>query len=185
MNTGNPISTQQPATAHRVEFFRLPPPGKRDPFFGLSRGWYYKAAAAGEIKMVAIRNRGAVRGVRLVAYDSVVDYVWRSMNAVKPASRHEPPPQPVAGHLVCSARLMLAHNQPLTRMNPMLSTELSRTALGLPPEDRLELARRLVESVVEPAPLTDAVKEGIRRIEDIATGRVTGLSEDQYRAAMR
>jgi hypothetical protein len=83
MNTGNPISTQQPATAHRVEFFRLPPPGKRDPFFGLSRGWYYKAAAAGEIKMVAIRNRGAVRGVRLVAYDSVVDYVRRCMGAVK------------------------------------------------------------------------------------------------------
>lgn len=67
----------------------------------------------------------------------------------------------------------------------MLSAELARTALGLPPEDRLELARRLVESVVEPAPLTEAVKDGIRRIEDIATGRVVGLSEDQYRAAMR
>jgi hypothetical protein len=26
------------AAAHRVEFFRLPAPGKRDPFFGLSRG---------------------------------------------------------------------------------------------------------------------------------------------------
>lgn len=67
----------------------------------------------------------------------------------------------------------------------MLNTELSRTALGLPPEDRLELARRLVESVVEPAPLTDIVKEGIRRIEEVATGRVSGLSEDEYRAAMR
>ena len=32
---------------HRVEFFRLPAPGKRDPHFGLSRGWYYKAAALG------------------------------------------------------------------------------------------------------------------------------------------
>lgn len=67
----------------------------------------------------------------------------------------------------------------------MLSTELSRTALGLPPEDRLELARRLVESVVEPASLTEAVKEGIRRIEDVATGRVVGLSEEQYRAAVQ
>ena len=55
---------------------------KADPFFGLSRGWYYKAAAPGEIKMVAIRNRGAVRGVRLVAYDSVLDHVRRSMDGV-------------------------------------------------------------------------------------------------------
>jgi len=67
----------------------------------------------------------------------------------------------------------------------MRDVELSRTALGLPTEDRLELARRLVESVVEPAPLTDAVREGIRRIEDVAAGRVAGLTEEQYRAAMR
>ena len=66
----------------------------------------------------------------------------------------------------------------------MLTAEISRTALELPPEDRLELARRLVESVVEPASLTAAVKEGIRRIEDVATGRVAGLTEQQYRAAL-
>ncbi len=67
----------------------------------------------------------------------------------------------------------------------MLSAELSRTALGLPPEERLELARRLVESVVEPAPLTEAVKQGIQRIEDVAAGRVAGLSETEYRAALK
>ena len=67
----------------------------------------------------------------------------------------------------------------------MLSSDLSRIALELPPEDRLELARRLVESVVVPLPLNEAVKEGIRRIEDIATGRVEGLTEEQYRAAMQ
>jgi putative addiction module component (TIGR02574 family) len=67
----------------------------------------------------------------------------------------------------------------------MLSTDLSRLALELPPEDRLELARRLVESVVAPAPLNEAVTQGIRRIEDIVTGRVEGLTEEQYRAAIR
>ena len=67
----------------------------------------------------------------------------------------------------------------------MLSSDLARTALELPPEDRLELARRLVESVVVPLPLNEAVTEGIRRIEDIATGRVDGLTEEQYRAAMQ
>jgi hypothetical protein len=75
----------QPAQ-HRVEFFRLPAPGKRDPFFGLSRGWYYKAHAAGEIRMVAVRQRGALRGVRLVAYDSVCAYIRRAAHATVPAS---------------------------------------------------------------------------------------------------
>jgi hypothetical protein len=73
-------------TAHRVEFFRLPAPGKRDPHFGLSRGWYYKAAALGEIKMVAVRQRNALRGVRLVVYDSVVEYIRRAEKIDLPAS---------------------------------------------------------------------------------------------------
>jgi putative addiction module component (TIGR02574 family) len=67
----------------------------------------------------------------------------------------------------------------------MITTELSRTVLELPLDERLELARRLVESVVQPAALTDSVKEGIRRIEDVAAGRVVGLTEEQYRAAVR
>lgn len=67
----------------------------------------------------------------------------------------------------------------------MLTSDLSRAALELPADDRLELARRLVESVVEPLPLNEAVIEGIRRIEDIAAGRVEGLTEEQYRAALQ
>jgi hypothetical protein len=76
----NPIEATSAVntTAHRVEFYRLPPPGKRDPHFGLSSGWYYKAAAAGEIKTVAIRQRGAARGVRLISYDSVLEYIRRA-----------------------------------------------------------------------------------------------------------
>ena len=66
----------------------------------------------------------------------------------------------------------------------MVAADLSRLALELPPEERLELARRLVESVVAPSPLSEAVTEGIRRIEDMATGRVEGLTEEQYRAAL-
>ncbi len=81
--TLNPPSTL--AAPQRVEFFRLPAPGKRDPHFGLSRGWYYKAAGSGEIKMVALRQRGSLRGVRLVAYDSVCDYIRRATQ-VTPAA---------------------------------------------------------------------------------------------------
>ena len=60
----------------------------------------------------------------------------------------------------------------------MISDDISRAVL----EHRLELARRLVESVILPAPLNDAVAEGIRRIEDVAAGRVTPLTEEQFRA---
>lgn len=67
----------------------------------------------------------------------------------------------------------------------MLTNEISSAALELSPEDRLELARRLVESVVEPATLKQAVVEGIRRIEDVASGKVAGLTEEQFRAALQ
>lgn len=53
--------------------------------------------------MVAIRNRGAVRGVRLVAYDSVVDYIRRSMDAVKANARHEPTGESVVDQLALFA----------------------------------------------------------------------------------
>jgi putative addiction module component (TIGR02574 family) len=67
----------------------------------------------------------------------------------------------------------------------MSSADLSRAALELPPDERLELARCLVEIVVAPAPLIEAVAEGIRRIEDVATGRVKGLTEEQLREALK
>lgn len=47
------------------------------------------------------------------------------------------------------------------------------------------MARRLVESVVAPQSLTAAIAEGIRRVEDVATGRVQGLTEEEYRAALQ
>jgi putative addiction module component (TIGR02574 family) len=66
----------------------------------------------------------------------------------------------------------------------MGSADLARSALELPPEERLELARRLVESVVAPNSLNEALAEGIRRIEDLASDRVKGLTEEEYRTAL-
>jgi putative addiction module component (TIGR02574 family) len=66
----------------------------------------------------------------------------------------------------------------------MIDRDLSHSALELPPAERLELARRLIESVAVPIPLNDAMGEGIRRIEAVSTGRIAGLTEEQYRAAL-
>ena len=66
----------------------------------------------------------------------------------------------------------------------MSSADVAQIALGLPADERLELARRLIESVVAPASIDAAVAEGIRRLEDLATGRVEGLTEGQYHAAL-
>ena len=57
--------------------------------------------------------------------------------------------------------------------------------LDLPAEERLELARQLVESVITPESLEGAVEEGIRRIEDVLTGKTNGLTESEYRDALR
>jgi putative addiction module component (TIGR02574 family) len=67
----------------------------------------------------------------------------------------------------------------------MGSADLARMALDLPPEERLDLARRLVESVVAPASLNEAIAEGIRRIEDLASGRVKGLTEEEFLATLK
>jgi putative addiction module component (TIGR02574 family) len=71
------------------------------------------------------------------------------------------------------------------KLSGMGSAELARIALELPPEERLDLARRLVESVVAPASLNEAIAEGIRRIEDLATGRVKGLTEEEFLATLK
>ena len=66
----------------------------------------------------------------------------------------------------------------------MSATDVSKAAFELPADERLELARRLVESVIAPESLNEAVAEGVRRIEVIAAGRIKGLTEEQYRAAL-
>jgi hypothetical protein len=51
--------------------FRLPKSGERDPYFGLSRSFYYAAEAEGQLKLVRLKKRGNTRGVTLVPYAAV------------------------------------------------------------------------------------------------------------------
>jgi hypothetical protein len=67
----------------------------------------------------------------------------------------------------------------------VVPADLAKLALELQPEERRELARRLVESVVQPAPLHDALAEGIRRLEDVIARRTKPLTEAEYRVALK
>ena len=66
----------------------------------------------------------------------------------------------------------------------MSANEITETVLALPEGDRLELARRIVESVAAERHVGELVSEGVRRIEEVVTGQVRGLSEEEYRAAV-
>ncbi|MBP7141384.1 MAG: addiction module antitoxin RelB [Opitutaceae bacterium] len=63
----------------------------------------------------------------------------------------------------------------------MNSSQIANSVLALPESERLELARRIVESVASERRVAELVSDGVRRIEEVVTGKVSGLSEEEYR----
>ena len=68
------------AAALKPEWLRLPAPGNRCPFTGLSRSTLNELTIPGPandgtppVKSVVLRKRGALRGIRLISYDSLMD----------------------------------------------------------------------------------------------------------------
>ncbi len=66
----------------KPEWLRLPAPGTRCRFTGLSRGTLNELTIPcpandhkPPVKSVVIRKRGALRGIRLVSYDSLMNYL--------------------------------------------------------------------------------------------------------------
>ena len=66
----------------------------------------------------------------------------------------------------------------------MIPTQITESVFALPESERLELARRIVESIAAERDVRDMVSRGVRRIEDVVTGRTQGLSEDEFRRAL-
>ena len=66
----------------KPEWLRLPAPGARCRFTGLSRSTLNELTIAGPandgappVKSVVLRKRGALRGIRLISYDSLMSYL--------------------------------------------------------------------------------------------------------------
>lgn len=46
--------------------------------FGISRSALYELIAAGTIKSTALKKRGAVRGIRIISFDSLAEFCERA-----------------------------------------------------------------------------------------------------------
>lgn len=57
--------------------------------------------------------------------------------------------------------------------------------MDLPEQDRLELARRIVAGIVAEQQTSGEVAQAVRGIEDVVTGKVRGLSEAEFRDALK
>ena len=80
MNTTPPTILLTETT--KPEWLRLPAPGARCRFTGLSRSTLNELTIAGSandgvppVKSVVLRKRGATRGIRLINYDSLMGYL--------------------------------------------------------------------------------------------------------------
>jgi hypothetical protein len=62
-------------TNPKPEFFRLPKPSQRDPYFGLARTTYYELEKIGAIRLTRLRKRGNTRGTTLIPFDQVLAYL--------------------------------------------------------------------------------------------------------------
>jgi hypothetical protein len=83
MNTTlSPLPVAALSEATKPEWVRLPAPGARCRFTGLSRSTLNELTIAGPandgvppVKSVVLRKRGALRGIRLISYDSLMGYL--------------------------------------------------------------------------------------------------------------
>ena len=62
--------------------------------------------------------------------------------------------------------------------------ELIEAIMALPAEERLGLARRIIASLPDDGVVLDRIGRAVLGIEDVITGKVAGLNEAEFRAAM-
>ena len=84
-----------------------------------------------------------------------------------------------------SGAVVLAANRQINYVGSMSAKDLSAAVMELPEPERLELARRIVASIAVEREISKKVTEAVRGIEDIVTGKLPGLSESEFRNALK
>lgn len=64
-----------PATSISPFSIRLPRPGQRDPYTGLTRSALFALLKDGKVKSVSLKQPGCKRGVRLIDARSLVEFL--------------------------------------------------------------------------------------------------------------
>jgi hypothetical protein len=72
----HPEATKPP---ERPETFRIPKPGRGDPFFGLSRSFYYRGEELGYWRLIRIVEPGRKRGIVLIPFSAIAEFVRSQM----------------------------------------------------------------------------------------------------------
>jgi hypothetical protein len=67
----------------------------------------------------------------------------------------------------------------------MSTHEIAEAVMELPESERLELARRIIASVAAERENAGEVEKAVKGIEDVLTGKVRGLSEAEFQAALQ
>ena len=67
----------------------------------------------------------------------------------------------------------------------MSMQDLTEAVMELPENERLELARRIVASLGDEQETLAKIKKAIPGMEDVVTGKLRGLSEAEFREALK
>lgn len=82
-NISNNVGAATHAAIHQFnnstkpEWLRVPEATR---VFGLCRSSLYELIASGAIKSTAFKKRGALRGIRLISYDSLAQFIEKAAN---------------------------------------------------------------------------------------------------------
>ena len=67
----------------------------------------------------------------------------------------------------------------------MSAAEIAKEVMGLPEKERLELARQIIASIAAEHHISQKVAEALPGLEDVVTGATRGLTEEEFREALR
>ncbi len=82
-NFPSAMDSQQCSPQAKPEWLRIPEAVR---LFGISRSTLYTLIQDGKIKSASIRHRGALRGIRLISFDSLAAFV-ESQSSIESRSR--------------------------------------------------------------------------------------------------
>ena len=67
----------------------------------------------------------------------------------------------------------------------MSAKDIADAVMELPEQERLDLARRIVATIAAEREITKKISDAVQGIEDVVTGKLNGLTETEFRAALK